>query len=64
MAIKFGNEENAKLFFEAFEEMKKYVLKIEAKRVLKGEEVSKKTTVTSTSSLNDMLGRGGGSSVV
>ena len=33
MAIKFGNEVNAKKFFEAFEDMKNYVLKMEAKKI-------------------------------
>jgi len=33
LAIKFGNEANSQKFFEAFEEMRKYVLKVEAKRI-------------------------------
>ena len=33
MAIKFGNIENAKKFHEAFEEMRNYVLKMEAKKI-------------------------------
>ena len=38
LAIKFGNEENAKKFHEAFEEMRKYVLKMEAKKIKEEEE--------------------------
>ena len=33
LAIKFGNEANSQKFFEAFEEMRKYVLKMEAKKI-------------------------------
>ena len=33
LAIKFGNEANSEKFFEAFEEMRKYVLKMEAKKI-------------------------------
>jgi len=38
LAIKFGNEENAKKFHEAFEQMRKYVLKMEAKKIKEEEE--------------------------
>merc|ERR1712058_200811 len=38
LAIKFGNEENAKKFHEAFEEMRKYVLKMEAKKIKEEEK--------------------------
>ena len=42
MAIRFGNIENAKKFFDAFEEMRNYVLKMEAKKIREeiGEEAS------------------------
>ena len=33
LAIKFGNEANSEKFFEAFEEMRKFVLKMEAKKI-------------------------------
>ena len=33
LSIKFGNEANSEKFFEAFEEMRKYVLKMEAKKI-------------------------------
>jgi len=33
LAIRFGNIENAKKFFDAFEEMRNYVLKMEAKKI-------------------------------
>merc|ERR1719392_91518 len=44
LAIKFGNVENAKKFFEAFEEMRNYVLKMEAKKIKAAEEVARKET--------------------
>lgn len=45
LAIKFGNVENAKKFFDAFEEMKNYVLKMEAKKIRKEvEEITAEKT--------------------
>ena len=42
LQIRFGNIENAKKFFDAFEEMRNYVLKMEAKKIREeiGEEAS------------------------
>ena len=33
LAIKFGNEENAKKFFDEFDRMKKFLMKMEAKKI-------------------------------
>jgi len=38
LAIRFGNIENAKKFFDAFEQMRNYVLKMEAKKIREEEE--------------------------
>eukprot|EP00092_Neocalanus_flemingeri_P006789 GFUD01007332.1.p1 GENE.GFUD01007332.1~~GFUD01007332.1.p1 ORF type:complete len:239 (-),score=84.53 GFUD01007332.1:98-814(-) len=39
LAIRFGNVENAKKFFDAFEQMRNYVLKMEAKKIREEEGV-------------------------
>lgn len=39
LAIKFGSVENAKLFHEAFERMRNYVLTVEAGRIRETEKV-------------------------
>merc|ERR1712154_159333 len=44
LAIKFGNVENAKKFFDAFEEMKNYVLKMEAKKIREEVDGAAKTS--------------------
>jgi len=64
LAIRFGNVENAKKFYEAFEDMKNYVLKMEAKKIReeeadiiseKGDKQEKKDPVKDCDNTTDKL---------
>ena len=48
LAVKFVTEENAKTFFDEFDKMKKFVLKMDAKKTTTTSTSTTTTTSTST----------------
>ena len=56
LAVKFVTEENAKIFFEEFDKMKKFVLK-EAKKTKEGDSETATTSTTSQSGEKELQGK-------
>jgi len=56
LAVKFVTEENAKIFFEEFDKMKKFVLK-EAKKTKEGDSGTATTSTTSQSGEKELQGK-------